>query len=502
MTHDVTLRWRRGATVAGLVSVVSESWSLGDDSLRAAAVCWQELRPEALAFVFNTLAGLGFNAVELAVPWAIHARDAETVCFEGALDPTVVIERARSAGLWVIVRVGAVGALPRWISRDGAMASLTRRRTPRLSIDHEAVIAVPSLSSREYQTACETFIRRVCESLGLSLRLVDRWIVDAGPAALARGGPWDSDNHPDAPAVDADPAERALREASVLASHLGALARVLVEHGVARAHVAVQVPGRASQCTALEALARAHPVVVSLPRATAGTRAIWREARLCAGCRSPVGALGVLFAGHRALAMPSRDNHTLSAARLALAAGVRDFTVQFAFGGEGFIGGFLDREGVPLATAARWSELLAWGRSLPDGTSLGEQHSVRAADVARAHASAVAVPVVASLLSTVGFDLGELSPTPTADTVTVWVAEKTLQGVSWGLCAGREAVGEATRAVKVEPEGAAFLRAVRGVDTTHWVCAAADGRPVTVTVGGEHSAHLQPGDVVVIAERG
>ncbi|MEZ4405964.1 MAG: beta-galactosidase [Polyangiales bacterium] len=269
--------------------------------LRAAALRWESLPSDRRAPTLASLTGLGFNAVELPVAWSAHAATVDGATFEGVLDLAAAVRASLDAGLRVALRVGAVGPLPAWVTRDDAMASLTRRRTPRLSVDGARLVALPSLSSRAYTTACSGFVGRVCDALGPLAARVERWVVDAGAAAEFRGGPWDSDHHPDAPEGVDDPTQRALDEAGALAAHLDALAAALTARGVDAARVTTQVPGRASQHPAVASLAARWTLGVRVPGAGAGATAIWREV---GSARAPRGRARVRSGGPRAAVVP------------------------------------------------------------------------------------------------------------------------------------------------------------------------------------------------------
>ncbi|MEZ4405965.1 MAG: hypothetical protein R3A52_05770 [Polyangiales bacterium] len=127
-----------------------------------------------------------------------------------------------------------------------------------------------------------------------------------------------------------------------------------------------------------------------------------------------------------------RDRHALAAARVALAAGARDLTVRFVYGGDDWVGALLDASGLPRPAAARWSELFAWADTLPAGDELGERRALTADVLARAQASVARAPVAGRALAAIGFDLAELSPIPDVDVVSRWVDARRDRGAPWG----------------------------------------------------------------------
>ncbi len=476
--------------------------------LRAAMVRFSTLDPSLWQRAVRGLRSLGFNAIDVPLVWREHALSDGRLDFSTrSLDPRAFLDVVASEGMRAIVRLGpwptsdvrSLGLLDR-VLRDRACQARTRRQNPVYVLDPPGLAALPSLASRAYREASVAWVRGASAAIAphLESNLVARVIVGHGPPAVLRDDAYEIDHHPDArgdePAVS--PPHRAPREAGGdevtrhalhERSFLLGLADALTEEGLAPGRVALAVTGSALASPTAMALGPERAVVLAAPPPRAGVTGIWRQVRFA--CSFRVAPHIDLRAGNPPFEPPTRATHTLAAARVALAAGARDITVQMGCAGDGWIGALLDERAEVRSHASRWHALLDWAATLPDGRELGVDLAVTARDAIEARAATGVHPLPLGLLAWVGFAPEELA-TEGALTARHDEVERdlTAKGVSFRRALRDEAdpVSEAdverwaSLAPTVSPPGAALVRAVERDGARSLVIASTVEGPIRV----------------------
>ncbi len=459
--------------------------------LRAAMVRFSTLDPSLWPRVVRALASLGFNAIDVPIVWREHALPDGRLDFTARnLDVRAFLAVVAGEGMRAVVRLGpwptsdvsSLG-LPDRVLRDRACQARTRRQNPVYVLDLPALSPLPSVASLAYRRACAGWVRAAVAALGPHANdgTVARVIVGHGPPAVLRDDPFEIDHHPDARGdVPAQaPPHRAPREAAVeevTRQSLHERAFLLGLSDAARAEgidddkIALAVTGSALASPVAMSLGGERSLVLAAPPTRAGVTGIWRQVRFA--CSFGAAPHIDLRAGNPPFEPPTRATHTLHAARVALAAGARDVTVQMGCSGSGWIGALLDERADVRPHAARWQALLAWAATLPEGRELGVDLSVRAKDAIEARAATGVNPLPLGLLAWVGFAPEELAaqgalPPSDLDDVEHSLAEKAVafRRVLRADDAvedptARDAERWAPLAPKVSPEGAALVRIV------------------------------------------
>jgi hypothetical protein len=452
------------------------------------------LAPTRWPTCVRALARLGFNAIDVPLVWRDHELAPGRFDFAshdrniGAFLSVVADEGLHAIvrlGPWPIVAVRALG-LPDRVLHDRACQARTRKQHPVYVLDLPGLAALPSLASERYRDEAATWIRAAVEAIADAVHAgtVTRVVVGHGATASLRDDFFEFDHHPDARGNEApvapphagDPTE-ALREVRRQTSHalqfLDHLARTAVVAGVPEAAITFATQG--AQLVSPLALAIERPIVSPAPPPRAGVTGIWREVRFTS---QRAGAHLDLRAGNGPFEPPTRATHTLQAARIAIAAGARSFTVQMGAAGHGWIGALLDEQGTARTHAARWADTLAWSATLPDGDDEGVSIDCTRNDVDLLRASSGVHPLPAGLLAWAGLRPSELVARGAASPGSLDALEDALiaRSVPYRrrLGTAHDAHGDTTQRVadarealapwlpRVSPEGAALVRVIRG----------------------------------------
>ena len=463
--------------------------------IRAASLRFTHLDRARWPAAVRALVALGFDAIDLPLVWGDYAHDdgsPDTARLDH--DVRALLAVVRDAGARAVLRVGPSPVpdlhrlgLPDAILNDAAARSHTRRRNPRWTTDGLRMVPVPSMRSERYVEAASAWVRAACAHAGDDG--VARVIVGCGDPTVLRDAPQD----PDCVGLDAATADLAESEASALATFLERLA---TETGVDASRVVLTIPGDPLANGAAAALAPRWALGWAALHARAGVRAIWRGARLATTL--PAGHHVDLRAGHAPLEAPSRATDALEVARIALAAGVRDFTLLHGCAGAGWVGAVLDDQGIARSPAARWEALLGWAHELPDGRDVHVAVPHDRAAILRARSEAVLGALPISWLSRWGFDLDDVTAAPTGALAAEDAA--VAHGAPWAPVLGDAGANETTTlTAHIDPPGAALVRVVEGGGARSWVLANTGVASVNVTVG-DQGRTLDAGAVAVLHE--
>ncbi|MBI5513879.1 MAG: beta-galactosidase [Deltaproteobacteria bacterium] len=315
------------------------------DPLCAAVVRLPTLSLGRWAPCLQALRALGFNAVDLPLVWRDHAEEDGTFNLgRGTLDLAAMLHAVRAAGLKLVVRAGPFGlpqspggGVPEAVLRDPRCQLRTRRGNPCLTLHGGALVPLPDPASEAYRRAARSWVQALARRLAEPARegLLTRFIVGHGPD----------------PGLHHEPSEASLGQ------HLLESAR---EEGLPESALA-------ATGSLLEPL-QGGVTVAAAPPPHAGSTALWRALR-AALARAPSLHLD-LRSGGPVFERPTLPAHTEEVARLALAAGVRSYSVFLGCAGSGWVGALLDEEGSPRPPAARWRALNALAASLPTGREL------------------------------------------------------------------------------------------------------------------------------------
>lgn len=391
-------------------------------------VRFSTLDPSLWPRAVRALAALGFNAIDVPLVWREHETAQGALDFAspylnvGAFLSVVAAEGLRAVvrlGPWPTSDVPALG-LPDRVLRDRACQARTRRQNPVYVLDAPGLAPLPSVASHAYRSACIVWVRAAVEAIAPRLRdgTVARVVVGHGPPAVIRDDAFEIDHHPDArgDAAPVSPPHHAPLDAGVAEvtrhteherTFLLALADAAAAAGVPRDRVALAITGGVLASPLAAALGAEHTLVLSAPPTRAGVSGIWRQVRFAASFK--VAPHFDLRAGSPPFEPPTRATHTLQAARVALAAGAGDVTVQMGCAGDGWIGALLDERAEARTHAARWGALLAWAAGLPTGSELGAELRVHAREALAARAATGVHPLPLGLLAWVGFTPDELA---------------------------------------------------------------------------------------------
>ncbi len=471
-----------------------------DAPLRAASLRYTHVDPSRWPKAVRTLVALGFNAVDLPIIWRDYA-DAAGHTDEARLarDLTSLLGIVADAGARAVLRLGpwptpdvASLGVPDAILNDAAARSHTRRRNPRWVGDGMQVVPLPSVRSEVYRAAAGAWVRAaVTAARSAAPDVIARVIVGHGAPTPLHDAPDDLD------AVGLDPANVDSSAAEVEATRdflLHLAAEALAAHTpAADLRLAIQGDPLASAAAAL--LSSEHGLAWSSLPPRAGVRSIWRGARLATTLAR--GHHLDLRAGHAPVEAPSRATDALEAARLALAAGAREFTVLHGCAGADWVGAILDEQGEPRAAAPRWQALLAWAAALPEGDERARTIVRRSDAIAKARAGSVFGALPIAWLSRWGFSLDEVSAAPVGSDAEESAA--VLAGEAWAPSftdAGKTADGAA---VTLDPAGGAMVRAVDTAEGRAWVLANTGLTAVSATAGGAGCV-VEPGAVVVLRD--
>jgi beta-galactosidase len=530
------------------------------EALRAAMVRFPTLERARWGAIVAALREMGFNAIDVPLVWREHEAAHGVFDFtEGSLALDAMLATVRDAGMAAIVRLGPIATddapglcLPDRVLRDRACQARTKRQNPVVVADPPRLVPLPSIASEAYRREATAWVAAASAALARIEAVhgpVARVIVGDGPHALLRDDPYEMDHHPDArgelaaiePPHDG-PQEPGLaevrRERDLRVAFCDALVRAATEHGLSRARIVVAVPGAATISPAAHQLAAHHGLLLACPPPIAGTRAIWHQVRharaLAAATHFDV------WSGAPPYYPPARGSHTVAAARVALAAGARDFTVRMGCAGDRWVGAVLSERGEARPHAHLWRELLAWAATLPTGEEIAADLVEDAALVEAARAATGVHPLPLGLLALLGLTPGQLgvAGAPLARGGTLGAHEDALataeqrlieagvpvrrvphaarggltmeQGEDPAAFAARAAAKLAAVVPAIEPRGAALVRAVQNGGRVHLVvCSqrAGEARVVppgegwTLPGGGTASAGvvLAPGAVLTLA---
>jgi hypothetical protein len=467
------------------------------------------LDPALWARAFRSLAALGFNAIDLPLVWREHERpDGRCDFSTGERDLARLFADLAAAGLRAVVRLGPWPSsdvthlgLPDRVLRDRACQARTRRQNPVLVFDLPRLVPLPSLASARYRAESAAWIAAAAAALAphCASGAVARVIVGHGPPAVLRDDPFEADHHPDARGDESPvlpphhpPLEAAVAEVERQCGHAEAfllgLRDAAVAAGVPAALLALAVPGSALASPLAHTLGARHRLALTAPPPRAGVTGIWREVRYA--CSLAGGAHFALRAGAPPSEPPTRSTHALQAARVALAAGARDVTVQAGCVGHGWIGALLDERADPRPHAARWQGLLEASAGWPAGRERGVGLPHPREGVLAARAATGVHPLPVGLLAWVGLGLDELTAASEDATAGAGPLESALAERSvphWRSAAVADAVGLdaadawAEDVPTVQPPGAALVRAVEDGDGRSLVvCSRAEG-PIEVS---------------------
>lgn len=470
--------------------------------------------------VVRALAALGFNAIDVPVVWREHETPDGQWDFtteRRALD--AFLQAVADEGLKAIVRLGpwptsdvtSLG-LPDRVLYDRACQARTRRQNPVMVLDLPRLTPLPSVASRAYRAEAARWVSAASEVIAprVTSGQVVRVVIGHGPPAVLRDDPFEFDHHPDARVENTqpvtpphEPTGAALAEVDREARHarefLDALANAARAAGVTDGVLTYAVPGGALISPLALALSRDRRVALAAPPSRAGTLGIWRAMRHASAL--PVAPHIDLRAGNPPFEPPTRAVPTLHAARVALAAGARDITVQMGCSGDRWIGALLDEHGHAHAIAARWSSLLQWADAIPTGRDRAAR-IVTTPDTARAlRASTAAHPLPLGLLAWVGFTPDEIAPEEVSaatshDRIEEELARRALPVLRTERRAADDpayAGGDATEfiarasdaldayAPRIEPLGSALVRAVETDGALTLVVVSRIAEPVRVT---------------------
>lgn len=488
--------------------------------------------------VIAALADLGFNAIDLPLVWREHERAPGVFDFtEGVLSLEAMVATVRAAGLRLVVRLGPMATddapglcIPERVLRDRACQARTRRQNPVWVPDPPRVVPLPSIASHAYQHEALQWISAAAAALARlepTYGPVDRVIVGDGPHALLRDDPYEIDHHPDARGTLApvDPPHdgpqeqgrnEVQRETNQRIAYLEALVDSAVRHGLSRDRIMVAIAGAATLSPAAHRLADKYGLVLAVPPPVAGSLAIWRLVRHAVALTESRGAHFDVWSGGALHCPPARGSHTVAAARVALAAGARDFTVRMGCAGNRWMGAVLSETGIPRPHAPLWRELLAWTKTLPEGEELTAELVEHLAVVEAARAATVVHPLPLGLLGLLGLTPGQLAAhnTPIEPGLTMAAHESALASAERALIAAavpvrrvavrspsRRAVAmapdedplafaaRAARSLRnviptVQPPGAALVRAVRQRGRVHLVVLSQTTETATVSPPG------------------
>jgi hypothetical protein len=398
------------------------------------------------------LKALGFDTLDLPLVWRDHAREDGTFTLDqGALDLPAMLRAAARSGLRVLVRLGPfalpqgpAGGIPEAVLTDPRCQRRSDRGRPTLLFHAGTLLPRPDPASEVYRMAVCGWVCAVVRQLAPAARegLVAGVVVGHGPD----------------PALSPDPGDDGMARA------LWDAAR---EEGLPEE--ALLVPGD------LLAPREDRPGVYAAPPPHAGTTALWRALR---GALARSAGLHLdLRAGGSVFERPTLSAHTEEVARLALAAGVRSYSVFMGCAGSGWVGALLDEEGAARRTAWHWRALNALAASLPAGEEL-------TARVPPLEGPGLPVPF-GGLLAWAG--LAEAEP-------VAWRRRRgveealTRAGLPWTPSSGAWTATEAALAAlapEVRPEGAALVRIVRDARGLHLVAVNRTDATVTVEPGAK-----------------
>lgn len=353
---------------------------------RAAVVRAATLEPRAWLPAVRALRALGFDAIDVPLVWREHARAADRLSFEGALDVRAFLDVVAGEGMRAVVRVGPTSTaeapalgVPDRVLRDPRVHARTRRGNPIVTPDGLRLVPLPSFGSLAYRAEVARWLAAAVEALGdhVASGAVARVIV--GPAGMRalRDSPTDRDHHPD---IDAEGDDGDV-ERRVADGFLRGLVDVVASCGVPGARVVVAAPGHVLAHPATLDVAARHPVFVRAPTPRAGVEGVWRVARLAASL--PRGAVVEVASGTAPFQSPVRATHALQTARIVAAAGVASLTVAEGCAGHRWPGALLDERGGARPHAPHWGAFLDASKLWPAVDPRTERAAVIPVDAAR-----------------------------------------------------------------------------------------------------------------------
>ncbi|MEN9577078.1 MAG: hypothetical protein RJA70_87 [Pseudomonadota bacterium] len=174
---------------ADRVRLVAEGLEIGHElvPLRAAAVDYFQVEPEAWRDVLGAVRALGFRLVELRVPWNVHELERDEYDFDSPrLNLRGFLLEAARFGLYAIVRIGprldessdlAFDGLPRRVAWDPECHAVTCQGNPLVIPRLLHSFPEPSWSSRKYLGEVEGWYAALAQVLR-------RLVFPHGPVVL------------------------------------------------------------------------------------------------------------------------------------------------------------------------------------------------------------------------------------------------------------------------------------------------------------------------------
>lgn len=494
--------------------------------------------------VVASLAELGFNAIDVPLVWREHERAAgQFDLSSGTLSLQAMAAAVREAGLRLIIRLGPMVTddapglcLPERILRARACQARTRRQNPVYVPDPPRAVPLPSIASEAFRHEARAWISAAATAVAsLGPDAADRMIVGDGPHALLRDDPFELDHHPDAHRELASeepshghPHDAGLAEVRRESAHQVAyreqLVEAAIEAGLARERIFCAVAGAATISPAAHILSRTRGLSLALPPPTTGSLSIWRQVRHALALTESKGVHFDLWSGGAPYYPPTRGSHTVAAARVALAAGAREFTVRMGCAGDRWVGAVLSEQGHARPHAPLWRELLAWAATLPSGDEVCAELIEPEALVEAARAATSVHPLPMGLLALLGLLPGEIATRGAAwgegnaidrHESAISTAERALiaAGIPFrrtpyarapvALNQGEEPAAFIARAVstlghqapRIEPPGAALVRLVNASEQNYLIALSCSAETVCVTPSSENWSVATPGPV-------
>jgi hypothetical protein len=339
-------------------------------ALRAALVRYDTVERSRWRSGFDTLAAIGFDAVDLPIVWSAHQPGSGPPTFEGALSVRDAIRSARDAGLGVRVRLGPRCVetdpgfgVPRWVLADPRCAARSARRGAILEFIGLTPTPAPSLVSQAFQQASVSWITAAIAEISDEMSAIDAIVLGPGTFAPTRADAVEFDCHPDARPLSSTPDARALDAERRMADYLRALLEGATRVGVPHAKLRLSLAGTARGALGLS-LADRWPLDLGSPLSTAGTDAIWDTTRTALALAAHGASIDV-SCGTSPFSRPIRNRDAAAAARVVLAAGASSVSVRGAWVGRGWIGSMLDEQGEARPAAQRWRALFEDTASIP-----------------------------------------------------------------------------------------------------------------------------------------
>lgn len=138
----------------------------------AGEVHYFRLAPERWGACLRALVELGFAAVDIPVPWSLHAPTRGAPSWDDQLDLRRFVELAAEIGLEVIIRPGphlgrelpGIG-FPSWVTEDPSMRAHTVRDTPALWPFPPRMVPLPDYGAEPFRAATEEWYGQIATAL-------------------------------------------------------------------------------------------------------------------------------------------------------------------------------------------------------------------------------------------------------------------------------------------------------------------------------------------------